>query len=154
MAERWGEYGVATVYDFTLVTAGSQDLQASPTLATGDVTISKDDGSFVNLATLPTTTPAGGVKIKVSVSATEMQAERIFIRFKDAAGAEWDENALAIVTYGHPSSKHPQFIRLIGKREIISSSEHKEYARDGSTLLTTWVRTTPGGVPTWTPTHA
>ena len=41
-------------------------LKANPTLAAGDVKISKDGGAFPNLTTLPTVTPAAGAAVQVS----------------------------------------------------------------------------------------
>jgi hypothetical protein len=63
--------------------------QVNPTLAAGDVKISKDNGAFANLTTLPTVAPAGGALLQVTVSAAEMTADNVAIRFSDAAGAEW-----------------------------------------------------------------
>ena len=56
------KYGEQFIFYIPLVTAGSTAYQSSPTLASGDVTIKKDDGSSVNLAALPT---ASGVDVKV-----------------------------------------------------------------------------------------
>lgn len=63
--------------------------KSNPTLAAGDVKISKDGGATANLNTLPTVTPASGVRVKVTVSDAEMDADNISITFQDAAGAEW-----------------------------------------------------------------
>ncbi|NIS51241.1 MAG: hypothetical protein GWN94_09065, partial [Phycisphaerae bacterium] len=51
--------------------------------------MSKDGGSYANLTTLPAVTPASSVSVKVTVSATEMNADNITIAFIDAAGSEW-----------------------------------------------------------------
>lgn len=64
-------------------------MQVNPTLASGDVKISKDGGATANLNTLPAVTPASGKAVKVTVSATEMDADNVSITFSDAAGAEW-----------------------------------------------------------------
>lgn len=65
--------------------------QVNPTIAAGDFTISKDFGTFVNLATLPVVTPAGSTSVKIALSAAEMTADKVFILAKDAAGNEWEE---------------------------------------------------------------
>jgi len=84
--------GVA--YDFPIALVDSSDtgsFKASPTLAIGDFKISKDDGAYTNLATLPTNVPAGSINVKIVLSATEMTADKITIQCIDAAGAEWDD---------------------------------------------------------------
>lgn len=78
--------------------ASRPQLQAAPTLAAGDVKVSKDGGAFANLTTLPAVTPAAGTAVKVDLSATEMTADQVFITFIDAAGAEWDDLAVNIQT--------------------------------------------------------
>lgn len=90
-------YGVA--YDFNVslesqATPGT--IQENPTLAAGDVKVSKDNGAMTNLASLPTVTPASGPLVKVSLSAAEMTADRVSVRFKDAAGDEWYEHVIHI----------------------------------------------------------
>jgi hypothetical protein len=78
--------------------ADTKLLQGTPTLAAGDVTISKDGGAFANLTTLPTVTPAAGKSVKVTVSATEMTADNVLIVFSDAAGAQWCDLSINIQT--------------------------------------------------------
>ena len=73
-------------------------LQANPTLAAGDVQVSKDGGAFANLTTLPVVTPASGRAVKVDLSATEMTADQVVVQFVDAAGAEWDDLFVNIQT--------------------------------------------------------
>lgn len=73
--------------------------KANPTIASGDFQISKDGGSFANLATLPTVTPAAGVAVKITLSATEMNADNVFIQGIDqTAIKEWADFALSIPT--------------------------------------------------------
>ncbi len=89
--------GVAFVFDVALIDAASRpNLKSNPTLATGDAKVSKDDGAFANLTTLPTVTPAGGVNVKVSLSATEMTADRLTVTLIDVAGGEWDPLTITI----------------------------------------------------------
>lgn len=80
----------------SVATAGT--FQANATLASGDVKISKDGGSLANLTTLPTVTPTSGKLVKVTVSATEMQAENVAIVFSDASGGEWNDLIINIQT--------------------------------------------------------
>jgi hypothetical protein len=82
------------------------DYQASPTLATGDVQISKDGGAFTNITTLPVVTPAAGTSVQVNLSATEMQAARIAVRFIDQTSPkEWEDQEIIIETFGHASGQ-------------------------------------------------
>jgi len=89
----------AFTFDMVVVDSSSRpDLKANPTIAAGDWKISKDGGALANLTTLPVVAPASSVIIKIVLSATEMNANRITIIGIDAAGAQWDDNAETIVT--------------------------------------------------------
>ena len=85
-----------------LLTAGSRNAQANPTLAAGDVQISKDGGAFADIegggtfGDFVAVAPASGVQVKVTLSDAQCQAKSIMIRFKDVAGAEWDEQTLVL----------------------------------------------------------
>lgn len=72
--------------------------KANPTLASGDVKISLDGGSFANLTTLPAVTPASGKAVKITLSQAETNADNIVILFSDAAGAEWCDQLIQIAT--------------------------------------------------------
>lgn len=78
-------------------TANGQ-FQSNPTLASGDVKISKDGGAFSNLATLPDVDPDSGKAVKVTLSQSETNADNIQIVFSDAAGAEWCDLFINIQT--------------------------------------------------------
>lgn len=92
--------GKEFVFYVALVDADDRpNLQANPTLAAGDVAISKDGGTDANLNTLPTVTPASGTAVKVTVSSTEMEAEQVTIKFIDqTATKEWDDLFIGINT--------------------------------------------------------
>jgi len=75
---------------FGLDSLGGSTFQVDPTIAAGDFQISKDFGAFANLATLPTVSPSGSSSVKVSLSSTEMTADKIRILGIDVAGSEWD----------------------------------------------------------------
>ena len=91
--------GAAFVF-YTALTlqADTKLFQANPTLAPGDVKVSKDGAEEVNLATLPDPEPDGGVVVRVQLSAEEMNADSIIVRFSDAAGAEWCDQMILIQT--------------------------------------------------------
>jgi len=69
--------------------------KANPTLAAGDFKLSKDGGALVNLTNMPTVTPAAGVLVQVSLTASEMSADTITLVFSDQAGAEWCDRRIA-----------------------------------------------------------
>ena len=77
----------------------SNALVTNPTLAAGDVKVSKDGGAYTNIATLPTTYPTGSNTIIVSLSATEMEAEVVVVRFTDQTTLkEWTDTVITILT--------------------------------------------------------
>lgn len=96
----------ATIDGIPLIANGATNFQINPTLATGDVKISKDGGALTNIATLPVVTPASSALVRVTFSATEMQAARIVVLFDDAAGAEWEDQIVIVETYGNASAQH------------------------------------------------
>jgi hypothetical protein len=99
------KYNTAVSLYTVLITAGTRNAQANPTLAAGDVQISKDGGAFANLATLPDALPAAGVQVRLQLSATEMTCKIATIRFKDqTAPAEWDEQYVQVFSYGNASA--------------------------------------------------
>lgn len=73
--------------------------KANPTLAAGDVKVSKDFGAFANLTTLPAVAPAAGVQVQVDLSGTEMTADIVGIAFIDqTTPKEWADFFLVIHT--------------------------------------------------------
>lgn len=91
--------GEAFIFYLSLVSqTDTKTYQSNPTLAAGDVKVSKDGGALANLATLPAVTPASGKLVKVSLSADEMTADNVVVIFSDAAGAEWCDFAVNIQT--------------------------------------------------------
>ena len=91
--------GVAYTF-YTALTDQSDTklLKANPTLASGDCVISKDGGAFANLATLPDAEPDASASIRVQLSADEMDADNIVVKFSDAAGDEWCDQLINIQT--------------------------------------------------------
>jgi hypothetical protein len=83
-----------TAYDFYISLVDSADtgaFKAAPTIAAGDFQVSGDGAAFANLATLPVVDPAGSIGVKVSLSAAEMNFNKIMVQCIDAAGDEWDD---------------------------------------------------------------
>jgi hypothetical protein len=74
-------------------------LRANPTIDAGDFQVSKDGGSFANLATLPTVTPASGRAVRVQLSSTEMNADKIVVVWSDqTAPPQWADGLMTILT--------------------------------------------------------
>ena len=91
-----------TIEGVPLITRGSVNFKANPTLAAGDVKISKDGGTYANLTTLPAVTPASSRSVKVSLSATEMTASQVTVLFVDQTSPkEWEDQEIKIETYSH-----------------------------------------------------
>ena len=83
--------GVA--YDFPMYVRDAADVtifRVNPTIAAGDFQVSIDDGAFNNLATLPSVLPAGSERVKVELSASERDGDKITVRALDVAGGEWN----------------------------------------------------------------
>lgn len=89
-----------TAYRFTLSLFARSDnqIKTAPTLAAGDVKVSKDNGATANITTLPSEAPASSGILQVDLSATEMTADLVTVIFRDAAGAEWNDVAVHIAT--------------------------------------------------------
>lgn len=71
----------------------------NPTIASGDFKISKDGGSFADLATLPDVEPNSSRGVRVQLSATEMTADNVLVTWVDQTSPkEWCDGALSIPT--------------------------------------------------------
>lgn len=89
----------AYVFYVSLVSqANTKIMQASATLASGDVKSALDDAAPANLATLPVVDADYTKRIKVSLSAAEMNGDRVTVIFSDASGAEWCDLTVDIAT--------------------------------------------------------
>ena len=103
------EYGVAATLEIPVVIAGDTALAASTdyTPASGDAKISKNGGTLANLTTTPSFVGGSGSKLlQISLSATEMQAERVVVQIVDTA---IEDQFVMIETYGHSSATHEMF---------------------------------------------
>ncbi len=73
--------------------------KSNPTLAAGDVKISKDNGSLANLASLPAVNPSSSKIVDVALTSTEMNADKVTIIFSDqTVPPEWSDYAITILT--------------------------------------------------------
>lgn len=88
----------AFTFHTALVSQADTDIfKTTPTLAAGDITVSKDGGNFANITTLPTQIQSTGV-LPVALSSTEMNADIVTVLFHDAAGDEWQDQIVTIFT--------------------------------------------------------
>jgi hypothetical protein len=75
------------------------NFKSSPTLAAGDVKVSKDGGALANLATLPSVQPSSRVLVMLELSSTEMDADIVTIKFIDQTNPkEWADLVITIPT--------------------------------------------------------
>lgn len=88
-----------TTYIALTSQANTNIWQTSVTIAAGDVKVSKDGGAEANITTLPTEIGTSGI-LSVPLSATEMTADTVTVRFHDAAGAEWCDALIVLHTSG------------------------------------------------------
>ena len=73
--------------------------KAAPTIAAGDFKIDKDGAGLVNLATLPVVQPAGSVLVRITLSATEMNADVVtIVGIDQTSPKEWADFVLSIPT--------------------------------------------------------
>lgn len=78
--------------------ADTKLFKTAPTIAAGDFKISKDGGAFANPDTLPDVEPDGGTQVRVQLTATEMNADQITVKWQDASDAEWCDGSMLILT--------------------------------------------------------
>lgn len=89
----------AFVFYISLVSqANTKTFQANPTLAAGDVKVAVDDAAPANIVALPIVDADFTKRIKVSLSAAEMNGDRVTVIFSDVAGAEWCDLTVDIAT--------------------------------------------------------
>lgn len=72
-------------------------VRVNPTLAVGDVKVSKDNGAPENIITLPVV-GADQRLVKLNLAASEMNADNVTIIFSDVAGNEWCDLVVNIKT--------------------------------------------------------
>lgn len=73
--------------------------KSSPTIAAGDFKVDKDGGGLNNLGTLPAVDPSSTVLVKLTLSATEMNADVVTVVGVDQTNPkEWADFVLSIPT--------------------------------------------------------
>ena len=88
-----------TIYLPGLVSqANTMLFQLTPMLAVGDFQYSIDGGTWTNLATTPDVFPTPGYQVRLQLAQAELNGDQINIRWSDAAGAQWCDGSLLILT--------------------------------------------------------
>ena len=105
------KFGVTTSVTMPMIKAGVIDFAASGdwTPVNGDVLISKNEATAVNIATLPVIIDNMNAW-KFAFSAAELQARRITVTIVDSATKTVEDSAIVITTYGHASAEHVETI--------------------------------------------
>lgn len=100
MANNPPKTGEAKVYYIGLQDASDNTrLKTNPTIAAGDFKVVQDDGSLANLATLPSVSPAGSKRVKVSISAGEFTGSNITLVCSDQTDPpEWCDKLIDFPT--------------------------------------------------------
>ena len=78
--------------------ADTKLFKTSPTLAAGDFKVTTDDAAPANLGTLPVVDADFTKRVKVVLSASEMNGDNVTMIASDAAGAEWADLTVNIQT--------------------------------------------------------
>lgn len=102
--------GVESTFDFPMIKAGDTNFAASAdwTPATGDCKISKDGGNFANTTNLPVALGGtGAVFWRLTLSATEMDAERIAVQIVDQTSPKAVEDQSLVIRLTVPPTVSP-----------------------------------------------
>lgn len=104
----------------------------NPTIAVNDFQVSKDGGSFSNLATLPVVAPALSSSVQINLNISEMTADKIVVKGKDLAGDQWGD-IMAFIDAPAGNSETTLDLLEGDKRE--SSTNQKIFLKGTTTLL-------------------
>lgn len=102
MAAPWNPPVKNQDFEFAIMVeevANPGNFKVNPAIAAGDFQISKDGGSFGNLSNLPSVVPSGSEVIVIVLTSTEMNADKVVIRWKDQTSPkEWADGGICILT--------------------------------------------------------
>lgn len=103
----------------------------NPTIEAGDFQISKDFGALANLNTLPVVDPPGSSSVKINLSATEMNADKIGVFGKDPT-EEWGDINMSIDV---PESDSQSAVDILEGDRIESSVNYKIFKKGTTDIL-------------------
>jgi hypothetical protein len=112
-------YGVQTDIEFAMVKRGVVDLAATAdwTPATGDTKIIKAGANAANTTNNPAAIAGtGSVTWKLTLTATELTADRVQIQIVDSATKAVEDQFFTVYTYGDASAKIPLPAALVSGR--------------------------------------
>ena len=103
-------FGLARAFPVNLAAVledyNTGDIRDNPTLASGDVKISLDFGTFANLATLPDVEPNSTRQVRIQLAEAELDFVIATILFVDQTlEKEWEDLALHLFTRPNPVIK-------------------------------------------------
>jgi len=79
--------------------SSSGSMKSNPTIAEGDFKVDKDGAGLTNLGTIPAVDPAASVLVKVTLSATEMNADVVsIVGIDQTSPKQWADFVLSIPT--------------------------------------------------------
>lgn len=89
--------------------------KVNPTIAAGDFQVSTDGGSYSNLDTLPTLSPASSDNVKITLSVAETTGSAVKLRCLDASGTEWKS---VMKTYHTELNTNDDIAESLGKLSV------------------------------------
>lgn len=119
-------------YTFPVALSKNGSFVTNPTIAAGDFTRSLDGATFANLTTLPAVTPTGSTSVLVSLSAAEMNGEKLVVKGVDLAGSNWEPTNIFIDI---PAGSSESVIDILEGDVVESSISLVVNKKDTSTAL-------------------
>jgi len=104
-----------------MVEAGS--FKVDPPIASGDFQVDKDGLGLVNLSVVPVVQPFGSVLVKISLSASEMNADVVTIVGRDqSVPKEWADFVLSIPTASLPPEPFELDVPLVLENDGVNAA--------------------------------
>lgn len=105
----WGR--ATTIDGVVLQRRGYSDFLNAPLVAVGDIMISKDNSTFVNIGTLPINVPVGSASLSFSFTDDDLKVKKIQVRIIDQTNPKaFEDWQFVIETYNHPNAEHPNIM--------------------------------------------
>ena len=126
------KYATASRVFFPLVTLGSTTLLAGATIATSDIEISKDEGSFGVVGASDLFVEIENGMYYVVVDTADMTCARFTIKVVDQTNPkEWEDQIIIGSTYGHASAEHTD---LAGDLLDVDMTDHQTQGTLGQAI--------------------
>lgn len=118
LGQQQRKYGLQTTVKFTLIDPAGVDIESAAACVTGDVKISKDEGTFANSTNCFTNEGEGDYSVVLTTA--EMQAARVTVSVKDSPTKVWLDWNFHLETYGHASAQHEVDVDAQGFAESVA----------------------------------